>query len=155
MSYLRSFKEPNGDIIETVNVYRCDITGIEIINGYDFFRYGDNIHISEEGMEKIIEDYVEYFGWRYSCQYPSVVEWLYLRFCKKIKRNNFIPKKVKEYVLKKYKHTCNYCGSKDKLHIDHIYPVAKGGLTELKNLQVLCSKCNIKKSNKILPECQK
>lgn len=44
---------------------------------------------------------------------------------------------------------CNYCGSIENLQVDHIYPVSKGGKTELNNLQVLCRKCNQTKSNKI------
>ena len=47
------------------------------------------------------------------------------------------------YVRDNYK--CRECGatSEDsKLHIDHILPYSKGGLTELDNLQVLCSDCN-------------
>ena len=35
------------------------------------------------------------------------------------------------------------------LHIDHKIPVSKGGKTVKSNLQVLCSKCNGSKSNKI------
>jgi len=35
------------------------------------------------------------------------------------------------------------------LHIDHIIPVSKGGKTVASNLQVLCSKCNGSKSNKL------
>ena len=35
------------------------------------------------------------------------------------------------------------------LHIDHIVPVSKGGKTVPSNLQVLCSKCNGNKSNKL------
>lgn len=48
---------------------------------------------------------------------------------------------------------CCYCGAspaKDPLvvlHIDHIKPWAKGGETEINNLQTLCSKCNQGKSD--------
>lgn len=34
-------------------------------------------------------------------------------------------------------------------HIDHIIPWSLGGKTELTNLQLLCSTCNLKKNNKI------
>lgn len=48
---------------------------------------------------------------------------------------------------------CCFCGAspaKDpsvELHVDHIKPWSKGGITELDNLQTLCSKCNQGKSN--------
>ena len=48
---------------------------------------------------------------------------------------------------------CKMCGAspeKDpsvELHIDHIIPWSKGGETVIDNLQTLCSKCNIGKSN--------
>ena len=43
---------------------------------------------------------------------------------------------------------CRICGSASELQIDHIYPKSKGGSDILGNLQVLCGKCNLKKSNK-------
>lgn len=48
---------------------------------------------------------------------------------------------------------CQCCGEKPsknndvKLHIDHILPFSRGGTNEESNLQVLCSLCNIAKSN--------
>lgn len=51
---------------------------------------------------------------------------------------------------------CCACGAspaKDpsvELHVDHIIPWSKGGETELENLQTLCSKCNLGKSDLML-----
>lgn len=45
--------------------------------------------------------------------------------------------------------SCNRCGSKEKLHFDHIIPIAKGGGNDVKNIQILCEPCNLKKSDKI------
>lgn len=49
--------------------------------------------------------------------------------------------------------TCQICGSdkKDgvKLHVDHIYPVSKGGKTTHENLRTLCERCNLGKGAKI------
>lgn len=56
-------------------------------------------------------------------------------------------------VLARDKYTCQICGAtaKDgaKLHVDHIIPVSKGGKTIMTNLQTLCERCNIGKSNKL------
>jgi hypothetical protein len=49
-------------------------------------------------------------------------------------------------------HICKECGKKPpdiKLHIDHIIPVSLGGSSDSKNLQFLCSNCNLKKKNKL------
>ena len=56
-------------------------------------------------------------------------------------------------VLKRDNFKCCACGAssaKDPavvLHVDHIIPWSKGGETEIDNLQTLCSKCNLGKSD--------
>lgn len=49
-------------------------------------------------------------------------------------------------VLKRDKFRCVICGATAqdgvKLHVDHIFPVSKGGKTELDNLRTLCERCN-------------
>lgn len=56
-------------------------------------------------------------------------------------------------VLKRDNFTCVQCGAspaKDRsveLHVDHIKPWSKGGETIYENLQTLCLKCNLGKSN--------
>ena len=44
---------------------------------------------------------------------------------------------------------CRKCGSRRNLEVDHIYPISKGGKTEMSNLQTLCHRCNVKKGNSI------
>ena len=79
---------------------------------------------------------------------------------KKIKRNERLS------LFKKFKFTCQIClisfiepigydGTNTVilknvwLEIDHIIPLSKGGVDDIYNKQILCNKCNCKKSNKI------
>lgn len=51
-------------------------------------------------------------------------------------------------ILKRDNFRCAKCGANPKedksvkLEIDHVIPVAKGGLSKIDNLQTLCYKCN-------------
>jgi len=47
---------------------------------------------------------------------------------------------------------CAYCGSLEKIQIDHIIPISKGGSNHIDNLQPLCLHCNISKGSKIKVE---
>lgn len=60
-----------------------------------------------------------------------------------------IPKEVADTVWNRDGGRCVYCGSTENLHFDHIIPFSKGGATNVENLQLLCQKCNLEKSNKI------
>lgn len=60
-----------------------------------------------------------------------------------------IPREVVDAVYKWDGGRCVYCGSTQNLQLDHIIPFSRGGATTLENLQLLCQKCNIEKSNKI------
>ena len=71
-----------------------------------------------------------------------------------IKRNTrAISDKLRYQVLKRDNFKCCACGAspaKDpsvELHIDHIIPWSKGGESTAENLQTLCSKCNLGKSD--------
>ena len=60
-----------------------------------------------------------------------------------------IPKDVVDTVWNRDGGKCVYCGSNENLHLDHIIPFSKGGDTSVENLQLLCQRCNLEKSNKI------
>lgn len=56
-------------------------------------------------------------------------------------------------VLQRDRFTCCSCGASPalklgvELHVDHVVPWSKGGVTTYENLQTLCSVCNLGKSN--------
>lgn len=68
-------------------------------------------------------------------------------------QRNLMTPKLREQIAKRDNYTCQLCGKYMPdgvgLQIDHIKPISKGGKTIISNLQVLCSKCNSKKSNKV------
>ena len=67
------------------------------------------------------------------------------------KERSKLSKKLRVLVLNRDGKKCQYCGRtpKDgvKLHVDHIQPISKGGLTVKENLQTLCDECNMGKSD--------
>lgn len=146
MAYLRTEYQPNGDTFTPVNYYTCDITGKEIYEAHGWYG-NDKIHISEDGIELLIEQWIERNKNGFCV--PILLKYLELRFTDKIKPDRYIPKKTRKEVLDKYNHSCVYCGSTERLEIDHIHPVSKKGISQIANLQVLCKPCNLKKGNKI------
>lgn len=58
--------------------------------------------------------------------------------CKKKK----ISSKIRWAVWERDNFTCQVCGTRKNLSIDHIHPESKGGTLDLSNLQTLCCRCN-------------
>jgi HNH endonuclease len=59
-----------------------------------------------------------------------------------------IPAWLRQAVLKRDGHRCTKCGCETDLEVDHVHPVAKGGLTVEENLQVLCGLHNRSKGDR-------
>lgn len=60
-----------------------------------------------------------------------------------------IPRDVRQRVWQKYGGRCAECTATDYLEFDHIIPHARGGSNADGNVQLLCRKCNLKKSDSI------
>jgi hypothetical protein len=68
-----------------------------------------------------------------------------------IDHNILIPSSVKLEVWRRDKGRCVECGSQDNLHFDHIIPYSKGGSSLVAaNIQLLCARHNLAKSDKIV-----
>ena len=62
---------------------------------------------------------------------------------------------IREYLLTKYGHICQYCKGKRKdpvLEIDHIIPKSRGGSNRVSNLTLACHTCNQEKDNQTAEE---
>lgn len=61
--------------------------------------------------------------------------------------------KLRYEILERDGFKCQICGRTEKdgvkLHVDHIFPISKGGATIPENLRTLCSDCNLGKSDKV------
>jgi len=80
------------------------------------------------------------------------VDKLYRNWIGKQKKKMFtrsgVNKDLRKFVLERDNSTCQICGSKKELTVDHIIPFSKGGSNHPDNLQTLCKTCNIKKHAK-------
>lgn len=67
-------------------------------------------------------------------------------------QRKLMTRQFREQIMRRDNYTCRICGKympdEVGLQIDHVVPVSKGGKSVPSNLQVLCSKCNGRKSNK-------
>lgn len=65
-----------------------------------------------------------------------------------VKRGNV--ERLRVSVFERDGYACRYCGSKTPpFHLDHVYPVSKGGETTEDNLVTSCARCNVQKHNRI------
>lgn len=74
---------------------------------------------------------------------------LFNSFTNKDGRRESIPQEVMDRVWNRDGGRCVKCGSQENLEFDHIIPVSKGGATTYRNIQLLCKKCNLEKTNNI------
>jgi 5-methylcytosine-specific restriction endonuclease McrA len=65
---------------------------------------------------------------------------------KNVYRNKVPYSRRNVYIRDQY--TCQYCGTKRDLSIDHIIPSSRGGKTNFKNCVTSCVKCNTTKGNR-------
>lgn len=74
---------------------------------------------------------------------------IFNHFTNKDGKREQIPQDVMDKVWNRDGGKCVKCGSQEDLEFDHIIPVSKGGASTYRNIQLLCKKCNLEKSNKI------
>lgn len=74
--------------------------------------------------------------------YPSVI---------RLRKYARIPYKTivlsRKNILKRDNNRCLYCGSQEKLTVDHVIPKSRGGADTWENLVTACTSCNHRKGN--------
>jgi 5-methylcytosine-specific restriction endonuclease McrA len=64
-------------------------------------------------------------------------------------RRERIPESVQKFVWQRDQGRCCQCGSRERLEFDHIIPVAEGGSSTGRNIQLLSEPCNRKKGKRV------
>jgi hypothetical protein len=67
-------------------------------------------------------------------------------------RNRYIPDDLREFVIRRDRWRCRYCGRSLRFtdwECDHVWPISLEGLTVADNLVASCRECNRKKSDKL------
>lgn len=96
--------------------------------------------IVEKYSDKVINTFEQVF------RIPAVVRFIKMARLIYKKRVNW----SKKNVLIRDGHTCQYCGAKADLSVDHIIPKSKGGPPDtFENTVAACKACNNKKGDKL------
>lgn len=146
MSYSHSVDAMNGDMPIKEHWYRCDITGEMISEAWPRIHIeGTDVDISHGAVQEVI------LPWFIKCA-PVPFEWVVadmkMRAGIDDPRRPGLPAHIRKEVIASAGGKCAKCGATERVHVDHIVPVALGGTDARKNLQALCQPCNNKKGIK-------
>lgn len=59
-----------------------------------------------------------------------------------------VPPVNRREIMRRDNHTCQYCGSRKQLTLDHVIPRSKGGTNTWDNVVAACSPCNARKGDR-------
>lgn len=59
---------------------------------------------------------------------------------------------TEKFLRRLYESPCAFCGSRNRIEMDHVIPVSRGGYHGEGNLQPLCKACNAAKRDKLMIE---
>ena len=117
-------------------------------------------HLNRVAPWKIPLDALTVVCSRHTPKYFAAQKYLFKHYRKEFKqtqRDMARQRNLRQYIADKFGYRCAYCGKAEhnvdsqgnqvKLQLDHIVPVANGGLTRVDNLQWLCRDCNLSKSD--------
>lgn len=140
----------NGKFINAVEKYKKGITGAEPIKVYDKILPGV---WSLKGFFDLIDYQIKHDGKRnvfiFSLKLSDKQD-IETNVQIDLAHTRLISSEIKKEVWKRDSGKCVICGSIKNLHFDHDLPFSKGGISlTVKNIRLLCAKCNLAKSDKI------
>lgn len=146
---LRSVRDPG----DAPNYETNRIAGVLVLN-HNFEPL--NICSIQRGMALLLLDKAEVL--RYSETVLRTTESEYtipsvLRLHEVVRRPLPELKISRKSVLARDGYTCVYCGSRESLTIDHVFPRHRGGETTWENVVCCCLRCNNKKGSRTPQEC--
>lgn len=138
----------NGKFYEAAMAYKAGTSKAEIVQVYEKISQGI---WCDQGRFELIDAKIVHDGKRNVFRFflkpvktPAEKESF-------LKETRVIPTPVKIEVWKRDKGKCVKCGSTKNLHFDHNIPYSKGGSSiTAENVQILCARHNLEKSNKIM-----
>ena len=142
----------NGLFAETVRRYKNGLAAPEVVSVFEKLRdgvwvYSGEFHLVDYEIRESNARKVFKFRLRYSERSHAGAMH---RAAPSADDDRVIPSWVKLEVWKRDKGRCVICDSNQNLHFDHIIPYSKGGTSkDPKNIQILCSKHNLAKHDRI------
>ncbi len=140
----------NGSFLDVVRRYKLGRADAELVRVYEKIRDGIWVY---SGLFRLVDARRETSGRRQVFKFKlEIVDQSssILIQAPRLDHDRVIPADVKLEAWKRDKGCCAKCGSKENLHFDRIIPYSQGGSSkDAKNIQILCSKHNLQKRDKI------
>ena len=141
----------NGKFYKAAQDYKNGFRNAELVKVYEKIR--DGIW-SYNGIFELIDSWIENDSKRLVFKFKLVaIEDIDLssETIEFHERRRIIPTEIKLEVWKRDDGKCVECSATDELHFDHILPFSKGGTSmKAENVQLLCARHNLSKSDKII-----
>jgi 5-methylcytosine-specific restriction endonuclease McrA len=92
---------------------------------------------------------VEHASWELRSESLSLPRPVVIRLVTyvKVPRDTHRRKITRRAVFARDRWTCQYCGSRSNLTVDHVVPRSKGGASSWENIVTSCAPCNRRKGN--------
>lgn len=140
-------------VIQSQNPYKLSntFTGVNTtfrLCGRKVVQIVDAIHLSEEEQKLEVAHAVLRHEKRYKQLRRQLEAYDRIERADTARRER-IPDDIRMFVWQRDEGKCVRCSSNERLEFDHIIPIAKGGSTTERNIQLLCEPCNRAKGAQI------